>query len=254
MARQFNRVSIAGCPVDDASIAETMVYVEDCIATRRICRHGFINAAKVVQIQTDKQLLQALCTCDLLSADGMSIVWASRFLGTPLPERVNGTNLMDSLVALSAQKGYRIFFFGAKEEVVAKTVDTFRATYPTLQVAGYRNGYFRPEEEPQIAEQIRNSHADILFVGFGTPQKEFWLQRWVPELDVPFCMGVGGSFDVVAGLVRRAPVWVQSAGMEWFYRVLQEPRRLWRRYLYGNTQFILLILEAKRQTLLKNHD
>lgn len=243
--QQFKRIEIAGCPVDKASVEEVINYVKYCIATRTICRHGFINASKVVQVQTDPKITNALSTCDLLSPDGMSVVWASQLLGDPLPERVNGTNLMHDLIALAATEGYSVFFLGAKEAVVKKAICNFKEIHPELQIAGYRNGYFEEHEEENIAEQIRQSNADILFVGFGSPQKEYWLQRWVPSIGVPFSMGVGGSFDVAAGLVKRAPVWAQNAGLEWLYRLIQEPKRMWRRYLIGNAIFVSLILKAK---------
>jgi N-acetylglucosaminyldiphosphoundecaprenol N-acetyl-beta-D-mannosaminyltransferase len=237
----FRRIQIAGCPVDDASVDETLSFVDRCIETRASCRHGFINAAKVVSIQKDHRFREALRTCDLLSPDGMSIVWASRLLGMPLPERVNGTNLMWALVQRAADRGYRVFFLGASDDVIRLAVEIFSQRFPPLVIAGYRNGYFSRDEEPEVAAQITESRADILLVGFGSPMKELWLERWVPTMRIPFCMGVGGSFDVVVGRVRRAPDWVQQMGMEWAYRLVQEPRRMWKRYLLGNWVFLYLI-------------
>jgi N-acetylglucosaminyldiphosphoundecaprenol N-acetyl-beta-D-mannosaminyltransferase len=165
-------------------------------------------------------------------------------LGDPLPGRVAGVDLFQKLVGTCAEKGYKPYFFGAKPWVVEKVVDVFKNNYPDLQVAGFRNGYFSPDDEQQIAEDIRKSKADMLFVGFSSPMKERFLNKWMPLMQVPFCMGVGGSFDIVAGKTRRAPLWMQNIGMEWFYRILQEPRRMWKRYAKTNPVFIWMVLKA----------
>lgn len=249
----FQRIEIAGCPVDIATIDETIGYIKKVITSRSTCRHGFVNAAKVVSIQSDKKFRNVLSTCDLINADGMAIVWASQFLGNPLPERVNGTNLMLDVIRISNDEGYRIYFLGAKPEIVKSVVDIFQTQYPRLKIAGWHHGYFPIEEEANLAKKIREMEPDILFVGMGTPQKEYWLHRNVPNINVPFSMGVGGSFDVIAGLVKRAPNWMQNSGLEWSWRFLQEPKRMWRRYLIGNSQFLHLIVKEKiKQGLNKN--
>ena len=135
------------------------------------------------------------------------------------------------------------FFFGAREPIVQKNVEKFKAKYPQLDIAGYRNGYFTQEEEKDIADQIRDSRADILFVGMSSPKKEKFLNQWMPHMQVPFSMGVGGSFDIVAGLTKRAPKWMQESGLEWLHRFLQEPRRMWWRYAKTNTIFIWKLLK-----------
>lgn len=235
------RISIAGCPLDVITVAQTLALVERIVAERTPWRHGFVNAAKVVSVQSDPQLLETIATCDLINADGAAVVWASRILGTPLPERVNGTNLMMDLVRLAHEKGFRLYLLGAHPEVVERVVTMFRADYPGLEIAGWHHGYFGLDDEKEIAGQIRVAKPDILFAGMGTPQKEYWLRRNVPVIEVPFSMGVGGSFDVVAGLVKRAPNWAQNAGLEWLWRLVQEPKRLWRRYLLGNPYFVWLV-------------
>lgn len=238
---EFDRIDVVGLPVDVASRADTRKYVQRVIETRSTCRHGFLNAGKVVMAHQDPELYSALETCDLVSPDGMSIVWASRFLGTPLPERVNGTNLMLALCEMAAQEGYRVYLLGARPDVVADAETQLLQDYPGLKIVGKRHGYFDESEEPAIAEEIRRSEADIIFVGISSPKKELWLQRNVPLIGVPFCMGVGGSFDVVAGRVERAPVWMQEAGLEWLWRFAQEPRKMWPRYMFGNPNFIWLV-------------
>ncbi len=145
---------------------------------------------------------------------------------------------MEKMVSVAAQRGYRVFFLGATAEVVEKTVASFQLRYPQLQVAGYRDGYFNPSEEDQVVEKVNKSNADFLLVGMSTPQKELWVDRNRAKLRVSVCEGVGGGFDVVAGLTKRAPLWMQHAGLEWLYRLLQEPGRMWKRYVFSNTLFL----------------
>lgn len=236
---------VLGFDVDSLTIDETVALINKKIDDREMCQHVVINAGKVVQADQDPQLTDIINNCDIINADGMSIVWASRFLNSPLPERVAGIDLMHRLVSLSSEKGYKIYLFGAKEEVVLKVKETFQAQYPDLQVVGYRNGYYAAEDEKDIVSHMKQSNADILFVGFSSPQKEKFLNKYMSQMGIPFCMGVGGSFDVVAGITKRAPVWMQNMGLEWFYRFMQEPRRMWKRYLVGNFKFCIIVLREK---------
>ncbi|MEB8346297.1 WecB/TagA/CpsF family glycosyltransferase [Flavobacteriaceae bacterium KMM 6898] len=197
-------------------------------------------------MQKDLQLRKSVNESDLINADGQAVVWASKVLGKPLKERVAGIDLMVNLVQLAHDKNYKIFFFGAKEEVVKKVVETYKDQYSSKIIAGYRNGYFKKEEEQSIAKQIAESGANILFVAISSPTKENFLFENKGLLQkVNFVMGVGGSFDVVAGKVKRAPLWMQNVGLEWFYRFAQEPKRMWKRYLLGNSKFILMVLKER---------
>jgi N-acetylglucosaminyldiphosphoundecaprenol N-acetyl-beta-D-mannosaminyltransferase len=225
---------------------ETIELVDKAIQKKQHINHVVINAGKVVSMQKDRQLFESVVSCDLINADGQSIVWASRFLGGKLPERVAGSDLMQYLVKLAAEKGYKCFFLGAKEEVVKKVVDIYIQQYGPSIIAGYRNGYFKKPEEFSVAKQIADSGAQLLFVAITSPKKENFMYEYRELLSgVNFTMGVGGTFDVVAGYTKRAPVWMQNIGMEWFYRLIQEPRRMWRRYLIGNAQFISIVLREK---------
>ncbi len=235
------RINLFSIPVDVLTMKETLDLVEDAIRDKKLIHHTVINAGKVSLMQKDPQLHKSVVEADVINADGMPIVWASRLAGKPLPERVNGTNLMESLVELSHRKGYKIFFFGAKEAVVKAVVDRYSKQYSPAIIAGYRNGYFKQEDEEQIARTIRDSGANILFVAITSPIKENFLYGHKEILNsLNFVMGVGGSFDVASGLIKRAPVWMQNAGLEWFFRFLQEPRRMWYRYTVGNLHFIWL--------------
>lgn len=239
------RVTIMDCPIDSLTMKETINLIDKSIKNRKSLHHVVVNAAKLVNMKKDNNLRESVVNCEIINADGQAVVWASKVLGSPLPERVAGIDLMENLVALAHKKGYKIFFFGAREEVVAEVVKKYTAKYSSKIIAGYRNGYFKDEERIKIAEQIAKSQADILFVAISSPIKEIFLNEFKDLLKVPFIMGVGGSFDVVAGKVKRAPRWMQKCGLEWFYRVLQEPGRMWKRYLVTNTAFIWYIFKEK---------
>ena len=241
----MKRITICDIPVDVLTMQQTISIIDQAIAEKRSIHHVVVNAAKLVNAWKDEKLRTSIVNCDIINADGQAVVWAARFLKRYLPERVAGIDLMEALVKLSAEKNYRIFFLGAKEEVVKKVVDKYSRLYKTQIIAGYHNGYFRKEEESEVAEHIAGSGADILFVAMTSPKKEIFLNTHKNQINVPFIMGVGGSFDVVAGLVKRAPLWMERSGLEWFYRVLQEPRRMWKRYLTTNSIFIYLILKEK---------
>ena len=229
-----------GCAVDNLDMEETLGVVEGFIRSGRPHQHVVINVDKIVKASRDPALRQIINDCDLINADGMPVVWASRLLGKPLKERVTGVDLFEALMARAAQKGWRVFLLGAREEVVSGVARLYPARYPGLTIAGYRNGYWRPEEEEAVVAQIGAARPDILFVAISSPTKEAFLARYQAAMKVPFAMGVGGTFDVAVGHVKRAPVWMQKAGLEWFYRFLQEPRRMFRRYFIEDMAFVAL--------------
>lgn len=236
-------VKLFDCDVANLTMDETLKEVEELIKNRQVTQHVVINAGKVVLMSKDENLKEIVQNCPIINADGQSIVWASKLLKKPLPERVAGIDLMEELIKKSSEKGYGIYFFGAKEEVVTSVIDIYKEKYPNLKVSGYRNGYFKEDDVKDIVNDMRNSNADILFVAFSSPKKEYFLAENIENINIPFCMGVGGSFDVVAGKTKRAPEWMQKVGLEWFYRFLQEPGRMWKRYLVGNTKFGVLTLK-----------
>lgn len=238
-------IVIFGCPIHALGMRETIEIIDESIRKKKSVHHVVVNAAKLVNMERDPQLREAVLTSDIINADGQAVVWAANFLGKPLYERVAGIDLMDKLVELAHKRGYRIFFFGAKEEVVKKVVEVYSEKYSPAIIAGFRNGYYKQEEERNIAEEIGNSGADILLVAITSPKKEIFLNTYKSIIPISFVMGVGGSFDVVSGKTKRAPLWMQSWGLEWFYRVLQEPGRMWKRYLVTNTRFIWMLFKAK---------
>jgi N-acetylglucosaminyldiphosphoundecaprenol N-acetyl-beta-D-mannosaminyltransferase len=200
-----------------------------------------INAAKLVKLRDDAWLRDIVAGCELVNADGQAVVWASRVLGTPLPERVAGIDLMQELFGLAEERGWPIFILGAKRDVLDTALSVIGERHPALKIAGSRDGYFADDEVGDVCDEIRTSGARMLFVAMGTPRKEYFLGEHGPTLGVPFVMGVGGSIDVVAGITKRAPLLWQRAGLEWLYRLLQEPRRMFRRYVTTNTQFVALV-------------
>jgi N-acetylglucosaminyldiphosphoundecaprenol N-acetyl-beta-D-mannosaminyltransferase len=249
------RIELLNTPIDKLTMKETIEIIDSAIKAKKTIQHIVVNVAKIVLMQKDNSLYDSVVSSDIINADGQAVVWAAKFLGKPLPERVAGVDLFQNLVKLAAERGYRPFFFGAKEEVLQKLVNKFQVMYPDLKIAGYRNGYFEKtdEKEREIARLIRESKADMLFIAFGTPHKEKFLAKWQSYMEVPFAMGVGGSFDVVSGITKRAPVWMQKAGMEWFYRILQEPRRMWKRYAKTNPVFVYLVLKEKYRLIFANN-
>ncbi|WP_297572269.1 WecB/TagA/CpsF family glycosyltransferase [uncultured Deefgea sp.] len=238
------RLEILGCYVDNLNMQETLVRIGELIESGMPNQHVVINADKVVKADKDPELRQIINDCALINADGMPVVWASKLLGIPLKERVAGVDLFVELMRYSAEQGWRVYFLGAKEEVVKGVVDKFTAQYPNLQIAGYRNGYWSAGEEQSVVDAITLSKTDLLFVAISSPKKEQFLGKYQSQMKVPFAMGVGGTFDVMVGKTQRAPVWMQKTGFEWFYRFLQEPRRMFKRYFIEDMYFFVLLGKA----------
>ena len=247
-----NRVNFIGIPLDNLSMSETLDRIENSIFNNKQIHHCVINAGKVVKMQSDKKLKESVISSDIINADGMSIVWAARLMGLEIKERVAGIDLMDNLVRLAYKKNYNCFFLGAREQVVKKIVVHYSDKYSNQIITGYRNGYFDIEEEKIIIDEIIKSRPNFLFVAMTSPKKEIFLNKYKEKLkSVNLIMGVGGSFDVISGEVKRAPLFMQKIGLEWFYRFVQEPVRMWRRYLIGNLKFIIIIFKAKFFHILK---
>jgi len=241
-SRRRRPAELFGCRIDRLSMEATLRRCEELIAAGEGVQHIAINAAKVVAMHKDHELREIVESCDLISADGQSVVWASRLLGDPLPERVAGIDLMYELLALSQRMGYRVYFLGATEDVLRQAVANVEELYPGIQIVGARDGYFDDDEGAAVADAVRAASPDVLFVAMPSPKKEYWLARYGRETGVPFSMGVGGSVDILAGHTRRAPKSMQKLGLEWAYRLMQEPRRLFRRYLVGNARFFGIVV------------
>lgn len=244
ISSKYPIVKLLGVDIFALRMGEVLDIVNDHIANRQRLLIGVVNVAKIVNAQKNSELRAALKDADLVLADGAPIVWLSRMLGRPLPERVAGIDIMFELLREANDRYYSIYFLGAKSEVLQEVINIVRRDYPSIRIAGYRDGYFNEDQERSVAENIRSSQADILFVAISPPKKEIFLRKWRAFMNVPICHGVGGSFDVVAGVTKRAPLWIQKCSLEWLYRLIQEPRRMWRRYLITNTIFIRLSFKA----------
>ena len=236
------RFQILGAPLDNVSMPEALERIEVFLRERVPRQHVSINVHKIVMLQRDPRLREIVEASDLATADGQPVIWAARLLGRPLKGRITGIDLMENLLALAAQKGYRVYFLGAQKEVVARAVDHYRSRYARLNVAGWADGYWSPAEELRIVSEIERARPDILFVALNSPRKEDFIHEHRERMGVPFAMGVGGAFAIAAGLVRRAPPWVQRTGLEWLWRMFQEPLRLSRRYSADGLAFVSLFL------------
>lgn len=240
----MRRIEVLDCPMDVGSMAETVELIRKSVATDGFTQHVVVNVAKLVNMRRDLQLRESVSSCDIINIDGMGVVYGARFLGHSVPDRVAGVDLFYELLMMSAANGFPVFLLGATEEVVLAAATKAQALYPSLKIAGYHHGYFW-DDELAVVERIRLSGAKLLFVAITSPKKENFINRWQDRLGVNFVMGVGGTFDVVAGKVTRAPIWMQNYGLEWLFRVIQEPRRMWRRYLTTNLAFAALLVKAK---------
>jgi UDP-N-acetylglucosamine 2-epimerase (non-hydrolysing) len=235
------RVEVLGCPVDDLTMEETLEVISGFIASGQAHQHVVVNVDKVVKAHKSPSLRRIIDACALVNADGMPVVWASRLLGRPLKERVTGVDLFEALMQRAARTGWRVYLLGARDEVVSKVARTYPHKYPGLIIAGAQHGYWKAGEEEAVARRVREARPDILFVAISSPQKEQFLARWQEHMRVPFAMGVGGTFDIAAGLTQRAPLWMQRTGFEWLYRFLQEPRRMFKRYFIDSLGFFVLL-------------
>ena len=240
----MKRIEFLKAPMDIATMQETVSFIENRIEQKQFLQHVVVNVAKIVNMQKDPVLAESVKACEVINIDGMGVVFGARFLGHDVPERVAGVDLFHELLAMSAKRDFPVFLLGATEEVVSKTAEVVKAQNPNLNIAGYNDGYFWDDEEA-VVTKIRESGAKLLFVAITSPKKENFINKWQDKLGVDFVMGVGGTFDVVAGKVKRAPQWMQKAGLEWLYRVIQEPGRMWKRYLKTNTKFLMLLLTEK---------
>lgn len=241
-------IRFLGASIHPLTVADTLASIASAIGDRRRLVHCVVNVAKLVSMRQDAALREAVQSADLVNADGMGVVWGANLCGHGLPERVAGVDLMEALFGLCEANGFSVYLLGARQEVLDEALRRLAERHPNLLIAGARHGYFSVDEEDGIVDAIAASGADCLFVGMSSPRKEVFNHRYGARMGVPIVMGVGGGIDILAGLTRRAPAWMQRCGLEWFYRVLQEPRRMWRRYLVTNTIFAgLLVAELFRR-------
>jgi N-acetylglucosaminyldiphosphoundecaprenol N-acetyl-beta-D-mannosaminyltransferase len=235
------RANFLGSPIDLLTFDQTIAAAIEAMLTRKQIQHVAINVAKLVKMRRDPELRRDVTESDIIGVDGAGIVWGARALGIKVPERVAGIDLMERLLALCSVQNFRPYLLGTRRSVLEKAVENAHRHWPGLTLAGYRDGYFSESEEHGIVEDIRSTAPDCLFIALPTPRKERFVHRYRDTIGVPFVMGVGGSFDILAGEVSRAPRPMQNAGLEWLYRVYQEPKRMWWRYFSTNAVYAGLI-------------
>ncbi len=237
--------TILGLKIHALTNAQTLELIEAFITSRQPYQLATVNPEFVVAAQKDAEFRQIINKAALALPDGIGLLKAARFLGTtPLPERVAGSDLVAKLADLSHRKGYRIYFLGAQPGVAEKAVEKLKVRYPNLQVAGCYAGSPSLEENEAIVQRILPTRPDILLVAYGAPRQDKWIARNLDRLQIPVCIGVGGSFDFIAGTARRAPMWLQRLGLEWLHRLLTQPWR-WRRIWNAVPRFSWLVLRSK---------
>lgn len=241
MARQD--FELLGLPIANITMEDALAMVLG-VADGRHTIH-FVNAHCINVAAKDPDYHKILSQADALFADGSGIKLAGKWLGTPIIDNVNGTDMFPMLCQACARSGKKLFLLGAAPGIAQKVADWARDYTKSDVVAGCHHGFFTSTEEPSVVESIHASGADLLLVAMGVPTQEKWIARLRDRLDVPVCMGVGGLFDFYSGSIPRAPKWMRSLGIEWVWRLSMEPRRMWRRYIVGNVMFIVRIARIR---------
>jgi N-acetylglucosaminyldiphosphoundecaprenol N-acetyl-beta-D-mannosaminyltransferase len=236
------RIDILGCDFDSTTTDEVVETALELIRSGGRGNLCTINVGSMMGLRTNRELREFVDGSTFATPDGVPLIWASKLLGKPLRERVTGTDTMEVLNGRAEEDGFGIYLLGGTADSLAGTVRYLNDRYPGLEICGAADGYFSDAEAPERAKAIAESGARILYVGMGVPRQELFLKRFWSDLgEIGFAIGVGGSFEVLSGKKKRAPELVQRAGMEWFFRLAQEPRRLWKRYLVGNSHFLYLL-------------
>lgn len=238
--------SVLGVRINAVQILDVISRFEAWIQQRRTVHFVAVcNVHMVMEARENPDFLEMLNSSGLTVPDGKPLIWLGRYRGFDLQRRVYGPDLFQDFLAATNARGYRHFFYGGHPEVTQRMVDNIRQRYPAIQIAGYYSPPFRPltaKEDSDVVTMINASHADILWIGLGCPKQEIWMYRHRERLDVPVMAGVGQAFNIVAGSLKQAPPWMREHGLEWLFRLLMEPRRLWKRYLIYNTKFLYHIV------------
>jgi len=242
------RVRVAGVEFDHVDMPEATERIAELAGRRPMSTVVTPNVDLVVIANREPAFMAALRAADLVVADGQPVVWASRLIGRGLPERVTGADLLPALIALAAERGLTVFLLGGREGVAEAASRRLRATSPQVRIVGAAGPPEAVIDRPEVISQINMARPDLLFVGFGAPKQELWLERHRATLDVGVGIGVGGSLDLAAGRLPRAPQWMQRWGLEWLFRLAREPRRLWRRYLVRDPAFVWHLLRDLRRS------
>jgi N-acetylglucosaminyldiphosphoundecaprenol N-acetyl-beta-D-mannosaminyltransferase len=243
------RIDIGGVEIDNLTLTECLHRLGELVANRKPVYVITPNVDHVVKLQKDVDFRKVYEQSAMNLADGVPLLWAAKFLGTPLKEKISGSDLLPVICQQAAQRGFKLFLMGGRPAAADRAAVKLREQFPGLQIVGTHCpplGFEKDEtQNQQIIQLIKDAKPDILFVGLGAPKQEKWIYRWHAQYAVAVSIGVGVSFEFVAGMVKRAPAWMQKIGLEWFWRIMMEPGRLWRRYLIEDMQFFPLILKQK---------
>ncbi|MBQ2009501.1 MAG: WecB/TagA/CpsF family glycosyltransferase [Selenomonadaceae bacterium] len=240
----LKQVEILGVNVNSLTMAQAVEAVQQFIAEKKVALVATANAEMLMRSTQDEELKDILNQADLVVPDGAGTVWAAGHLGEPMPERVAGFDLAQELMREAPARGDRIYFFGSAPGVADKAKAKAEELYPGIQVVGTRNGFFTEADEPGIIAEIKAARPDILLAALGVPKQEKWLKKHMQELQVPVSIGVGGTLDVMAGVMERAPLWMQKAKLEWLFRGLKQPSRAGR--LLALPKFVLKVVASKK--------
>lgn len=242
-------MELLGTHIDNLTMREAVSRIEGFIKKREACFVCTPNVDHLIKLQKDSEFREVYAAASLVVADGMPLLWAAKFLGAPLKAKISGSDLFPELCRISAEKGYRLFFLGGRAGAATSSAEIFKKEFPEIKVVGIYSpplGFEHDKiENTKTIEMIKKTNPDILFLGLGTPKQEKWIHRHFKELGVPVSVGIGATFDFTAGVVKRAPLWMQRAGLEWFWRLFKEPKRLWKRYLVDDMGFFWLVLKQK---------
>ncbi|MGS2778926.1 WecB/TagA/CpsF family glycosyltransferase [Robertmurraya sp. GLU-23] len=243
----MKKINMFGVAFDNYDFKDLQLFMDNQIAKKSPSYIVTCNVDHIMKLQSDEEFSKVYNQADLVVADGVPIIWASKLLGTPLKEKVSGSDIIPNLAEHFEDKRYKLYFLGAGPGVASKAKENLLKDYPQMQIVGTYSPTYgfekKPDEINEIINDIKAKKPDILFVGVGAPKQEKWIYEHYQELNVPVSLGIGATIDFLAGNVRRAPVFMQKAGLEWFWRLMQEPKRLWKRYLVEDSQFLLMVLK-----------
>ncbi|MBO0451203.1 MULTISPECIES: WecB/TagA/CpsF family glycosyltransferase [Enterococcus] len=239
----MNKIELFDLLIDEGSLEETVEEMIERIQRNEVIEHVGVNSNKVVLSHRDAEIKKIIQQADMVSADGYSVVRACRWLKKKDIDRVTGIDTMMALLKQAEELGLTVYFLGTKETILNKLLEVLKQQYPKLKIAGAQHGYFKDEQE--VVKKIADCQPQMLFIGMTSPYKEAFVNKYKKELNANLIMGVGGSFDVLAGEISRAPVWMQRNGLEWLHRFMKEPQRLYKRYIFENVYFIYLLVQEK---------
>jgi N-acetylglucosaminyldiphosphoundecaprenol N-acetyl-beta-D-mannosaminyltransferase len=238
-------LGILGIPINNCTMTEALETISEWSHEEGHHQVCFVNADCANIAYLDRAYLQVLRGADLCLADGIGLKLAGKILGQEVKQNVNGTDLFPKLCEVLSGKPVGLFLLGARDGVAQGVADWVRTHFPQVRVCGWQHGYFSSEEEAAVVQRIRDSGAHILLVAFGAPKQDMWIEKHLKDTGARVAMGVGGLFDFYSGRISRAPEWIREIGMEWVYRLIQEPGRLWKRYIIGNGLFLLRVLKDR---------